>query len=930
MDHAIRYENRTVRTVKTINSDWAFKYDPSPSEPLQAGEPAFDDTDWVPVALPHTWSTYETTGELHPFMKHPSERDDKYWWYGWGRYRKTFVISPAHQSKAVCIEFDGVQKYCKVFLNGVYAGEHKGGFTSFSLDVSGLIRFGRDNVLAVEVSNRRNDDFGRIPPMTAGNWNVYGGIYRDVRIVIKDRLHIPFQGSAVHEGGTFITTPEVSEEQAQVRVRTYVKNDYPEMKRCSVETIITDADGRIVQTMESAKPIFPGEIAEFDQMSGCIERPRLWSPDSPYLYRVYSIVKDGERIVDTCASPLGIRWYEWNYEEKRLYLNGECVHIHGTNRHQEYPWLGDAIPAWMHEADIRDMKALGHNFLRTCHYTQDKRVYELCDQYGILVCEEVPNIKNIEFGEAVQQQQVKEMIRRDRNHPSIIMWSMGNETNHAADGSWALDEDTTRIIHYRHVAGRGENEPHTHEQLEMENLLRCTIRGWYNADVRNLEPERGQHTGHEKWQHDLALVDGASQRGSLQMNGVMWLYADHGADREYVNSPVLHINPKGWVDAYRVPKLMYYLWQANWTSEPMVYIHPFDWTPAYLGQHRDITVNSNCDSVELRINGEPAGVLHPDREHFHTVVFERIPIRAGTLSVHGIKGDREVSATVVMAGPPAKLALSSSHSMLAADREAIAVITVDIVDQSGIHVYGATNELQFTISGPGKLIGPDTYVSDIDKHEELEGTMYIDAPVGVPIRAAGKPGTIRFTAASPGLQSASIEIAVAAPDDVSRQTGISEPPVNCRGTVESMRRAVVTGQDFIQTANRLQFTVDDLQYAETEAAAYAGHIDAYIRRHNPDTDTGTPAYQALLRLMVQQLEKDKGIIVADDYNFNVQLYNDCIVMDEIVECTALKPEQIVEQKRYYAEMMIMRGVEINRNAEQKRLLKLELNYESLR
>jgi hypothetical protein len=170
---------------------------------LPSGEPddaparrAFDDSHWPAIALPHTWSTFETTREPHPFIKSATERDDNYWWYGWGWYRKRFVIDPAMRGKRLFVEFDGVQKYSRVYLNGVFIGEHKGGYNSFCFDLTGHARFGEANLLAVRVSNRRDDNFGGIPPMHAGNYNVYGGIYRDVRLVFKDPLHIPYQGSA--------------------------------------------------------------------------------------------------------------------------------------------------------------------------------------------------------------------------------------------------------------------------------------------------------------------------------------------------------------------------------------------------------------------------------------------------------------------------------------------------------------------------------------------------------------------------------------------------------------------------------------------------------------------------------------------------------------------------------------------------------------
>jgi len=193
------------RIEKTINRDWTFQYSPRETPDLRPAQSSFDDRQWPAVALPHTWSTYESTGDLHPFIRSASETDDSYWWYGWGWYRKRITIGRQYAGRLVALEFDGVQKYSKVYVNGALVAEHKGGYASFSVDITRQVRFGESIVIAVQVSNRRDDHFGVIPPSTAGNFDVYGGIYRDVRLVIRDRLHVPYQGSAEYEGGTFVS-----------------------------------------------------------------------------------------------------------------------------------------------------------------------------------------------------------------------------------------------------------------------------------------------------------------------------------------------------------------------------------------------------------------------------------------------------------------------------------------------------------------------------------------------------------------------------------------------------------------------------------------------------------------------------------------------------------------------------------------------------
>jgi beta-galactosidase len=319
------------RFAKIINTQWTFNYFQGKNDGSGYEAKEFDDSKWTAVSLPHTWSTFETTGEIHPFIRNAAESDSPYWWTGWGWYRKHFVIKADYDKRKVFIEFEGVQKYCKVWLNGKYLGDHKGGYGSFDFDITEFIRPGEDNVLAVAVNNKMNDVF-RIPPMAAGNYDVYGGIYRDVTLVLKDNLFIPMQGSASHEGGTFVTTPEVSEKKGIVRVQTWVKNDNTIAKKCILRTTITDAAGRIVTAMISNSEISPGEIFRFDQVSKPVKNPHLWSNEDPYLFKVNSEVLDGKVIADSYTSPLGFRWFHWDYKENFLYVNGKKMVVHGGNR----------------------------------------------------------------------------------------------------------------------------------------------------------------------------------------------------------------------------------------------------------------------------------------------------------------------------------------------------------------------------------------------------------------------------------------------------------------------------------------------------------------------------------------------------------------------------------------------------------------------
>ena len=910
---AVRYQAPlTHRIEQTVNRDWVFNYLPAGNADGAGCEtPGFNDAGWPAVAVPHTWQTYETTGEIHPFIHDASEKNDPYWWEGWGWYRKHFSIDKKMAGRKVFVEFDGVQKYSKIWINGKLAGDHKGGYSGFYFDITDFIIWGGDNVLAVAVSNRQNDTF-QIPPMSAGNFDVYGGIYRDVRIVIKDRLHIPFQGSYRSEGGTFVSTPAVSAASGVARVRTWVRNDYAAPQECELRTTVVDAEGNTIQTFSEKKSIQPDELAEFDQTSRPIENPRLWSPEDPYLYRVLSDVFDQGVAVDHYESPLGFREFKWDYGQNRLILNGRKVLIHGSNRHQEYPWLGDATPKWLHLQDMRDFREnLNHNFMRTAHYPQDPVVYDYCDRSGIIVMEEVPNIKRQRFSPEIQEQQLREMIRRDRNHPSIFFWSMGNETDDAVDSRFAVEEDPTRIIHGRDIYNDsgGKFITHTQKQLALELLLRCTVRGWYNADVRDLEPENGQKTGTEEWQHDRAAAEIMRlNQGRTRDDGAnisTFIYADHGADREYADCPLGFVNPKGWVDCWRTPKYIYYLWQAVFSEKPMVFIHPHFWRPQYIGRKMEIVVDSNCDTVELKANGRSLGTLTPRFAEANVIRFENVPVEPGVLTAEGRKGGQIVTEKLVMAGEPAQLTLSAIPGSIEAGLDSVVIVRADITDAQGNHVYGATNPLQWTVSGPARLVGPPVYASDIAQNGAPDGTMYIDAPAFNIIRSSGRPGRIKVRVQSPGLAPAEVVIkAVMAPEKTAGP--VVEPPLPGGNRTPVAHQAGVDKKTGAYV-REMKPAAEDLLIQGANLEEYTGRIDRILHAANPELEFHAPEYQAVVFVLADLLQKNHGRLDQDDFNFTVDTYNDCRCITSHLD--GLKAPSLFKQslREYYARTIITQG-----------------------
>ncbi len=896
------HENQDVE--KNINSQWTFNYFPSESADKGYESAAFDDSGWPIVSIPHTWNTYETTGILHPFISGSSEKDNPYWWIGWGWYRKHFSIKNDISDSKVFVRFEGVQKYCKVWINGKYLGDHKGGYGSFDFDLSGSIRVGADNVLAVAVSNVQADK-NKIPPMVPRNFDVYGGIFRDVSIVIKGKIYIPMQGSAEHEGGTFITTPEVSQKEGVVRVKTWVKNDYSDTRTCTLQTTISDADGNTVQVLKTDMDIKPGEVYEFDQLTKPVKRPRLWSPGNPYLYSVLSEVISDKTIVDSFNSSFGFRWFHWDFKENRLWLNGKEIVLHGGGLVAEFPWIGGAIPGWIPEKDINNMKdSLNFNFLRTAFYPESQDVYDMADRKGLIVAEETPSINNQDFNPVVQEQQMKEMIRRDRNHPSIIFWSMGNETDHPVNSKMAENEDTTRILSSMMVSDEfaGNGVRLSEKNFSFAGLQVQAVRGWYDNDSTVIASDDFQRCVPENEQVKELDENVLPENDNISAG----IYNDFGTGRIFQDAPVRYTDLSGMVDMYRIPKYAYYFWKAYYSSGPVVFIERNKWLAQYTGREADIVVITNCDRLELKVNGVSKGIQTPADPDHHIVTFKGITVEKGTLSVTGTKNGSEVVSTFNMPGEAAGIELKTSSDSVVADPGSVAVITANVVDENGNQVFGAANALKWSVTGPATLAGPSFYESEAGKRDKEEGIGYIEMPVSNVIRSSGQPGDIKITVFSSGLASGSVIIkAVKAKTD---DNLITEPLLDPIGRNKVTRPGIIYDR-VREQRKEIEYTTKDFNLGITDLNNYKKSITDFIIENNKDVDTTTVEFRSLVDIIGRQLLNNKGIMKADDYNYNVGHYNKCRIILGYIKSTKL-PDLFKEGLRnYYAGEIIMYGIE---------------------
>ena len=419
------------RVKVILNPDWKFyKGDQTGAEAT-----SYSDTTWTKVNLPHVFDT--------PYY---ALKKGIFWYMGIGWYRKHFNV-PAEwtSSKRIVLEFEAAFQVAQVYVNGKLMGEHKGGFTGFYFDITSAVTAG-DNVIAVKVDNTWN---AQIAPR-GGDWLFLGGIHRDVFLVVTDPLHVTWYG-------TFVTTPTVSATQATVNVKTEVKNENTASASCKVTTTILDATNAVVATMESTQSIAAGAVYEFDQTtSPALANPHLWSVQTPYMYRVLTTVSNGNGAVDNYESPLGIRSIEWTADQG-FFMNGTHVLIDGINAHDDRAGWGIAQTNAGFRRDVKLMKEAGFNLIRECHNPHDVSWDDAADQLGIMewaendfwgvggyTSTEAPDWRQSSYPTKTAdeqpfqdnlKQQLTEFIRERRNHPSIIVWSMGNETFDVASGT---------------------------------------------------------------------------------------------------------------------------------------------------------------------------------------------------------------------------------------------------------------------------------------------------------------------------------------------------------------------------------------------------------------------------------------------------------------------------------------------------------------
>jgi beta-galactosidase len=719
----------------------------------------YDDRSWRTVHLPHDY-----------VVEGPINNATDAWhggyslWPAW--YRKTFTVPRSEAGAAVWIDFDGIYRDGQIYLNGQEVGKAQSGYTTYRFDISKLVKYGAANVLAVRVN----------PVGREGWWYEGGGIYRHVWLNIASPVHVEPWGAFVKSD-----LPEpvsgLGPASANLAISTNIVNQAMSGKTVSVESVVFDATGKAVAKISSTQPCAPGTIAV--NQSASLPKPTLWSLENPYLYTLQSTVSVDSKLVDQVKTPFGVRTIRFD-KDKGFFLNGKPVKIKGFCNHQDFAGVGIAVPDNLEFWRVAKLKAMGANAWRMSHNPPTESLLDACDRLGMLVMDEVRHM-----GDATGEKsslstpysdlsELKSMILRDRNHPSIVIWSMGNEetaiqgNSHGADIFKAMSAlvrqyDTSRPISCAVNAGFLEPEGigavtplmginysyGTYDkyralhpdvpQYASETASVCTTRGEY-LDSKSKNFCSNYDLPERTW---IPVADRDFVAGSF-----IWTGFDYKGEPVPYHWPNVHSN-FGVLDMCGFAKDSYYYYASWWKTEPIVHIMPhWNW-PGKEGQAIRVVAFSNCETIELFVNGVSQGSKAMPRNGH---VEWSVPYQTGAVEARGANGGKIVATDIVeTTGSPAALRLMAENVVFTGNGEDVVPIELDVLDAKGRIVPDASNRIEFTITGPAEIAG--TGNGDPTNHEADTGRIRsaFNGKAMVIIRAGSVAGPVTVTATSSGL-----------------------------------------------------------------------------------------------------------------------------------------------------------------------------------
>src|SRR6266550_1339715 len=765
-----------------------------------AEAPGFDDSGWRRLDLPHDWSIEGAFSDTNPAGANGGALPG-----GVGWYRKTFSVAARDTGRLVFVEFDGVYRNSEVWINGHYLGKRPYGYSSFRYELTRQLRYGRaSNVIAVRVDNSQQPN---------SRWYSGSGIYRHVRLVTTAPAH-------VDHWGTYVTTPDVTRATARVTIRTTVRNASQADQPITLRTVLYDAAGREVAAGSTEARVARDSASEVAQ-DLVIRNPTLWSLERPYLYRAVSRVVCGGKPCDEYDTPFGVRTFVFD-PDRGFILNGTPVKIRGVCLHHDLGALGAAVNTRALERQLELMRDMGVNAIRTSHNPPAPELLDLTDRMGFIVLDEAFDMWKKEktkydyhlAWDAWHERDLSDMVRRDRNHPSVFMWSIGNEVME----QWT-NGDSTAIPIARELAGIVRRLDPTRPITSASNNG-SPANPMFHAGALDL---LGHNYHHEAWANFPAQFPGekfiiTEAMSALNSRGVYEQPSDRVASYEtpyvkdsgpqpnknyrlssyddrkafwgslheeslrlferypflsgmfiwsgidYLGEPTPYEWPArssyfGVVDLAGFPKDPFYLYQSEWTApaRPMLHLFPH-WTWAR-GDTIDVWAYTNAEQVELYLNGALLGVRRKTEPVSH--LMWRVAYRAGMLrAVARTSGLAVATAVVRTAGAPARIALAPDRTRVRADGEDLSFVTVTVRDRRGVAVPTAEPLIRFRVSGGARIVGVDN--GDQISHTSFQAKQVrlFNGKALVIVRAGRTPGTATLTAEGKGLAPATVRIAI--------------------------------------------------------------------------------------------------------------------------------------------------------------------------
>jgi beta-galactosidase len=786
------FAQQKPRQHQSFDDNWKFNL----GDVKNAEQLSFNDTAWRNLALPHDWSI-----EL-PFDKEsPAGTGGGALRGGIGWYRKTFYVPGSAKNKNVFIEFDGVYRNSEVWLNGHFLGKRPNGYISFQYDLTSFLKYGNEkNVIAVKADNS-------VQPNS--RWYSGSGIYRNVWLTTTDKTYIGYSG-------TYITTPDVNDKTAKIDLKITVNVPADKKQTLTASTILYNSSGKEVMKAALAIPSIQGTPVVVTHKF-TINNPVLWSVDHPYLYKAVTRIISNGKVVDEYTTPFGIRYFSFD-SQKGFLLNGKRVKINGVCNHHDLGCLGTATNTRALERQLQILKAMGCNGIRTSHNPPAPALLDLCDKMGFIVMDEAFDMWKKEKTKydyhldwnVWHKKDIEDQVMRDRNHPSVFIWSIGNEVTEQWDkkdssGTVIAKEladivhslDTTRPITAAcnspypdnpviksgalDLIGYNYNQndfPKFHERFPGKKFIGTetvsalqtrahydmpsdSIRRWpsrWDLPITNANPDM-TCSAYDNCSAPWGSTHEETWKIMKKYDFLSGMYIWTGFD--YIGEPTPYPWPArssyfGIIDLAGFPKDVYYMYQSEWTNKTVLHIFPhWNWNP---GDTVDIwAYYNNADEVELFLNGRSLGAKRKTGDDLH--VWWRVKYEPGTIKAVSRKNGKVVLAKEIKtAGKPAKIILTADRKNINADGKDLSFVTVHIVDVAGNPVPDADKLIHFTITGEGFIAGTDNgNQTDLSSFKSPHRKVFNGWCLAV-VQSKQKAGTIQLAATADGLPSATISI----------------------------------------------------------------------------------------------------------------------------------------------------------------------------